>query len=216
MTGTYTNHLEKIMKLDIEKLNFEKLNGLIPAIIIDNSNNQVLMLGFMNKESLNKTIETNNVTFYSRTKKTLWTKGETSGNYLKLINILNDCDNDTLLIYAEPEGPTCHTGNYSCFNVNNIKSLNFLNELFNLIKERKKELPENSYTTSLFKQGTNRIIQKVGEEAIETVIAAKNRDKNEIVNETSDLFYHLFVMLAEQEIEFSEIVDNLKKRRGSN
>ena len=215
MTGTYTNHLEKIMKLDIDKLNFEKLSGLIPAIIIDSSNNQVLMLGFMNKESLNKTIETNNVTFYSRTKKTLWTKGETSGNYLKLVKILNDCDNDTLLIYAEPEGPTCHTGNYSCFNVNNIKSLNFLNELFNLIKERKKELPENSYTTSLFKQGTNRIIQKVGEEAIETVIAAKNRDKNEIVNETSDLFYHLFVMLAEQEIEFSEIVDNLKKRRGS-
>ena len=215
MTGTYTYHLEKIMKLDIDKLNFEKLSGLIPAIIIDNSNNQVLMLGFMNKESLNKTIETNNVTFYSRTKKALWTKGETSGNYLKLVKILNDCDNDTLLIYAEPEGPTCHTGNYSCFNVNNIKSLNFLNELFNLIKERKKELPENSYTTSLFKQGTNRIIQKVGEEAIETVIAAKNRDKNEIVNETSDLIYHLFVMLAEQEIEFSEIVDNLKKRRGS-
>ena len=215
MTGTYTYHLEKIMKLDIDKLNFEKLNGLIPAIIIDNRNNQVLMLGFMNKESLNKTIETNNVTFYSRTKKALWTKGETSGNYLKLVKILNDCDNDTLLIYAEPEGPTCHTGNYSCFNVNNIQSLDFLNELFNLIKDRKKELPENSYTTRLFKEGANRIIQKVGEEAIETVIAVKNRDKNEIVNETSDLIYHLFVMLAEQEIEFSEIVDNLKKRRGS-
>ena len=203
------------MNLDVEKLNFAKLNGLIPAIIIDNNNNQVLMLGFMNKESLNKTIETNNVTFYSRTKKSLWTKGETSGNYLNLVNILVDCDNDTLLIYAEPEGPTCHTGNYSCFNVNNIKSLNFLNELFNLIKDRKKELPENSYTTRLFKEGENRIIQKVGEEAVETVIAAKNRDKNEIINETSDLIYHLFVMLADQEIEFSEIVDNLKKRRGS-
>ena len=203
------------MNLDVEKLNFAKLNGLIPAIIIDNNNNQVLMLGFMNKESLNKTIETNNVTFYSRTKKSLWTKGETSGNYLNLVNILVDCDNDTLLIYAEPEGPTCHTGNYSCFNVNNIKSLNFLNELFNLIKDRKKELPENSYTTRLFKEGENRIIQKVGEEAVETVIAAKNRDKDEIINETSDLIYHLFVMLADQEIEFSEIVDNLKKRRGS-
>ena len=203
------------MNLDVEKLNFAKLNGLIPAIIIDNNNNQVLMLGFMNMESLNKTIETNNVTFYSRTKKSLWTKGETSGNYLNLVNILVDCDNDTLLIYAEPEGPTCHTGNYSCFNVNNIKSLNFLNELFNLIKDRKKELPENSYTTRLFKEGGNRIIQKVGEEAVETVIAAKNRDKDEIINETSDLIYHLFVMLADQEIEFSEIVDNLKKRRGS-
>ncbi len=203
------------MNLDIEKLNFEKLNGLLPAVILDNNNNQVLMLGFMNRESLNKTLETKNVTFYSRTRKSLWTKGETSGNYLKLINILVDCDNDTLLVYAEPEGPTCHTGNYSCFNLNNIKSLDFLNELFNLIKDRKKELPENSYTTKLFKEGENRIIQKVGEEAVETVIAAKNKDKNELINETSDLIYHLFVMLADQEIEFSEIVDNLKKRRGS-
>ena len=202
------------MQLDISKLNFEKLNGLIPAIIVDNSNSQVLMLGFMNKESLEKTLETNLVTFYSRTKKALWTKGETSGNYLKLINILPDCDNDTLLVYAEPQGPTCHTGNYSCFNINNIKSLNFLNELFNLIKERKEKLPENSYTAKLFKEGANRIIQKVGEEAIETVIAAKNKDKNEIINETSDLIYHLFVMLAELDIDFSEIVDNLKKRAG--
>ena len=202
------------MQLDISKLNFEKLNGLIPAIIVDNSNNQVLMLGFMNKESLEKTLETDLVTFYSRTKKALWTKGETSGNYLKLINILPDCDNDTLLVYAEPQGPTCHTGNYSCFNINNIKSLNFLNELFNLIKERKEKLPENSYTAKLFKEGANRIIQKVGEEAIETVIAAKNKDKNEIINETSDLIYHLFVMLAELDIDFSEIVDNLKKRAG--
>ncbi len=202
------------MQLDISKLNFEKLNGLIPAIIVDNSNSQVLMLGFMNKESLEKTLETDLVTFYSRTKKALWTKGETSGNYLKLINILPDCDNDTLLVYAEPQGPTCHTGNYSCFNINNIKSLNFLNELFNLIKERKEKLPENSYTAKLFKEGANRIIQKVGEEAIETVIAAKNKDKNEIINETSDLIYHLFVMLAELDIDFSEIVDNLKKRAG--
>ncbi len=201
------------MQLDISTLNFEKLNGLIPAIIVDNSNNQVLMLGFMNKESLDKTLETNLVTFYSRTKKALWTKGETSGNYLKLVNILPDCDNDTLLVYAEPQGPTCHTGNYSCFNIDNTRSLNFLNELFELIKERKEKLPENSYTTKLFKEGANRIIQKVGEEAIETVIAAKNKDKNEIINETSDLIYHLFVMLADLDIEFSEIVDNLKKRR---
>ena len=201
------------MNLDTDKLNFEKLNGLIPAVIVDNSNNQVLMLGFMNIESLNKTLETNNVTFYSRTKKSLWTKGETSGNYLKLVNILVDCDNDTLLVYAVPQGPTCHTGNYSCFNVDDIKSLNFLAELFNLIKNRKKELPKESYTAKLFKEGENRIIQKVGEEAIETIIAAKNRAKNEIINETSDLIFHLFVMLAEQEIELSEIVDNLKKRR---
>ncbi len=201
------------MQLNTSTLNFEKLNGLIPAVIVDNSSSQVLMLGFMNKESLEKTLETNLVTFYSRTKKALWTKGETSGNYLNLVNIFPDCDNDTLLIYAEPEGPTCHTGNYSCFNINNTRSLNFLNELFDLIKERKEKLPENSYTTKLFKEGANRIIQKVGEEAIETVIAAKNKDKNEIINETSDLIYHLFVMLADLDIDFSEIVDNLKKRR---
>jgi len=200
------------MKLDTSKLNFEKLNGLIPAVIVDNGNNQVLMLGFMNKEALNKTLETNLITFFSRTKNSLWTKGETSGNYLKLITILPDCDNDTLLIYADPQGPTCHTGDYSCFGINNNASLNFLNDLFSLIKERKEKLPENSYTTKLFKEGENRIIQKVGEEAIETVIAAKNKDKKEIVNETSDLIYHLFVMLADLNIEFSDIVDNLKKR----
>jgi phosphoribosyl-ATP pyrophosphohydrolase/phosphoribosyl-AMP cyclohydrolase len=198
--------------LNIEELNFKKLEGLIPAIIIDKSNKQVLMLGFMNKEALAKTIKTKLVTFYSRTRKELWTKGETSGNYLNLINIIPDCDNDTLLIYVQPEGNTCHTGNYSCFNIQNISSLDFLNELFALIKNRKKELPEKSYTTNLFKSGTNRIIQKVGEEAIETVIAAKNRDKTEIINETSDLIYHLFVMLAEQEIEFDDIVKNLESR----
>lgn len=202
------------MKIDISKLNFDKLNGLIPAIIVDYNNNQVLMLGFMNEESLNKTIKTNNVTFYSRTRNSLWTKGETSGNYLKLIDILTDCDNDTLLVYAEPQGPTCHTGSYSCFNISKIRSLNFLNELFDLIKERKKVLPEKSYTAKLFMEGENRIIQKVGEEAIETVIAAKNKDKNEIINETSDLIYHLFVMLADQGIDFADIVDNLKSRSG--
>jgi phosphoribosyl-AMP cyclohydrolase / phosphoribosyl-ATP pyrophosphohydrolase len=200
------------MKIEIDQLNFEKLGGLIPAIVIDKNNNQVLMLGFMNKESLNKTMETNLVTFFSRTKNSLWTKGETSGNYLKLIDILPDCDSDSLLIYAEPQGPTCHTGNYSCFGIENTASLNFLNELFKLIKQRKKELPENSYTTKLFKDGSNRIIQKVGEEAVETIIAAKNKDKNEIINETSDLIYHLFVMLTDLNIEFSEIANNLKKR----
>jgi phosphoribosyl-ATP pyrophosphohydrolase/phosphoribosyl-AMP cyclohydrolase len=198
--------------LNIDELDFKKLDGLIPAIIIDNNNNQVLMLGFMNKEALEKTIEIKLVTFYSRTRKALWTKGETSGNYLNLIKINPDCDKDTLLIYVRPEGNTCHTGNYSCFNIQNIPSLGFLNELFSLIKKRKLELPEKSYTTELFKSGSNRIIQKVGEEAIETVIAAKNREKKEIINETSDLIYHLFVMLAEQDIEFEDIVKNLESR----
>jgi phosphoribosyl-ATP pyrophosphohydrolase/phosphoribosyl-AMP cyclohydrolase len=198
--------------LNIEELDFKKLDGMVPAIIIDNNNSQVLMLGFMNKEALEKTLETKLVTFYSRTRKALWTKGETSGNYLNLIKINPDCDNDTLLIYVRPEGNTCHTGNYSCFNIQNNPSLCFLNELFSLIKNRKQELPEKSYTTELFKSGTNRIIQKVGEEAIETVIAAKNMDKKEIINETSDLIYHLFVMLAEQDIEFEDIVKNLESR----
>ncbi|MHB1686399.1 MAG: bifunctional phosphoribosyl-AMP cyclohydrolase/phosphoribosyl-ATP diphosphatase HisIE [Ignavibacteriaceae bacterium] len=201
-----------VKKINIPKLNFEKLNGLIPAIIVDQSSDKVLVLGFMNKEALKKTIDTGLVTFFSRTRNELWTKGETSGNYLHLVEIEPDCDNDTLLIYAKPDGNTCHTGKYSCFDIENYASINFLNELFDLIKKRKNELPENSYTTSLFKSGANRIIQKVGEEAIEAVIAAKNRDKKEIINETSDLIYHLFVMLAEQEIEFEDVVINLKNR----
>ena len=201
------------MNLRIDELNFKKLNGLIPAIIVDQNTDQILMLGFMNEESLNKTIQTNLVTFFSRTKNRLWTKGETSKNYLHLVDIKTDCDNDSLLIYVNPDGPTCHTGNYSCFeDVEPDSSISFLNELFSLIKDRKANLPEKSYTTKLFMQGENRIIQKVGEESIETVIAAKNNDKNEIINETSDLIYHLFVMLADKNIEFSEIVANLKNR----
>ena len=197
---------------DISTLNFEKLNGLIPAIVIDNSNNQVLMLGFMNKASLEKTIESKLVTFFSRTRNTLWTKGVTSGNYLNLVDIKPDCDNDTLLLFAKPDGNTCHTGKYSCFDVPDIPATNFLNKLFDLIKDRRLTMPENSYTSELFRSGSDRIIQKVGEESIETVIAAKNRDKKEIINETSDLIYHLFVMLADQGIELSDIVRNLQKR----
>ena len=197
-----------------EKLNFEKLGGLIPAIVIDELTNQVLMLGFMNREAFEKTIESKRVTFFSRSRNTLWTKGETSGNILNLVDIKTDCDNDSLLITAKPEGPTCHTGDYCCFGVEKT-NVNFLNQLSVLIKERKINLPENSYTTKLFKEGANRIIQKVGEEAIETVIAAKNRDKNEIVNETADLFYHLLVMLAEQEIEFEEVLNKLVERHSA-
>src|SRR3989339_882529 len=194
-----------------EELNFEKLGGLIPAVVVDIQSNQVLMVGFMNKEAFAKTIETKRVTFFSRSKKALWTKGETSGNILNLVDIKKDCDNDSLLILAKPTGPTCHTGDYSCFGAEKT-NINFLNQLSGLIKERKKILPENSYTTKLFKNGANRIIQKIGEEAIETVIAAKNRDKDEIVNETADLIYHLLVMLAEQEIELEDVVSKLVER----
>ena len=199
--------------MDISKINFEKLNGLVPAVVVDKSNNKILMLGFMNKEALQKTKETKLVTFFSRTRNTLWTKGETSGNYLRLVDIKTDCDNDALLVYAVPEGDTCHLGTYSCFeDVNKTSSINFLNVLFELIKERKIKLPEKSYTAKLFKEGENRIIQKVGEEAIETIIAAKNRNKNEIINEVSDLIYHLLVMLAETDIELSDVVSNLEQR----
>ena len=197
--------------INADELNFEKFGGLIPAIICDAQTNHVLMLGFMNKEAFTKTVETKRVTFFSRTRNTLWTKGETSGNFLNLVEIKKDCDNDSLLVFANPVGPTCHLGTYSCFGVEKTNII-FLNQLSELIKERRDQLPENSYTTKLFKEGTNRIIQKVGEEAIETVIAAKNRDKKEIVNETSDLIYHLLVMLAEQEIEFEDVVSKLIER----
>lgn len=201
--------------IDIKEINFSKLNGLIPAVIIDTNSNQVLMVGFMNEESLIRTIESGRVTFYSRTNNKLWTKGETSGNYLELVSIISDCDNDTLLIEAFPHGNTCHTGEYSCFNLHKDNT-HFLSKLFKLIQKRKNEMPENSYTTSLFKEGTDRIIQKVGEESIETLIAAKNRNKNEIINETSDLIYHLFVMLAEQNISLAEVIQQLELRHHSN
>lgn len=198
--------------IETEKINFEKLNGLVPAIIIDQSTDQVLMLGFMNAEALKLTIERKKVVFYSRTKNSIWMKGETSGNYLNVVSIVSDCDDDTLLIRAMPEGPTCHKGTYSCFAEVDKKNILFLNYLHDLIKKRKINKPKGSYTTKLFERGADRIIQKVGEESVETVIAAKNRDKNEIVNEVSDLIYHLMVMLVEQDIEFSEVVSILQNR----
>lgn len=198
--------------IDIEKIDFEKLKGLVPAIIVDYLTKQVLMLGFMNQEAVTETIKKQKVVFFSRTKNRLWLKGETSQNYLNVISISTDCDNDTILVYAKPDGPTCHTGAKTCFAEVDENNVQFLDYLFNLVKQRKIEMPEKSYTTHLFEKGSDRIIQKVGEESIETVIAAKNRDKNEIVNEVSDLIFHLMVMLAEQEIELSEIVGNLEKR----
>ena len=199
--------------LDIEKLDFAKLNGLIPAVIVDNNSGSVLMLGFMNEEALDKTLETKKVTFFSRTKNRLWVKGETSGNFLNLVDIKSDCDNDSLLVYVNPEGPTCHTGDYSCFGIKKSdKDISFLTYLYELIAKRKNELPEGSYTTKLFMDGENRIIQKVGEEAVETVIAAKNNDKEEMINEISDLLYHLFVLMNEKSIGLDDIVNCLSDR----
>jgi len=193
-------------------LNYDKMNGLIPAVIADDSTLAVLMTGFMNEEAVNKTIETGKVTFFSRTRNSLWVKGETSGNFLHVKRILPDCDNDTLLIYAEPQGSTCHTGAYSCFGDVKKSGTAFLNELTAVIKERRNASPDESYTAKLFQRGENRIIQKVGEEAIETVIAAKNDDKAEIINEASDLIFHLMVMLDLKGLSLEDISDNLLKR----
>lgn len=198
--------------VEINKIDFDKMDGLVPAIITDNITGQVLMLGYMNKEAVQETIDKKKVTFYSRSKKRLWTKGETSGNYLNLVDIKIDCDNDTLLIAANPQGNTCHLDQYSCFGIEK-DNYKFLNYLDNLIKTRKDELPENSYTSKLFKQGENRIIQKVGEEAVETVIAAKNNDRKEIINETADLLFHLLVMLNEKNISLNEVISELENRQ---
>lgn len=198
--------------IDITKIDFEKGSGLVPAVIVDEMTKNVLMLGFMNEEALLKTIEIGKVTFFSRTKNRLWTKGETSGNYLLVEQICSDCDSDSLLVHAVPKGDTCHLHKYSCFDSQNNQSADFLPYLFSLIKSRKLELPENSYTTKLFEDGSDRIIQKVGEESVETVIAAKNRDADEIKNEVADLVFHLFVMLVDQGIELDEIIEVLRGR----
>ncbi|MBL1215664.1 MAG: bifunctional phosphoribosyl-AMP cyclohydrolase/phosphoribosyl-ATP diphosphatase HisIE [Ignavibacteriae bacterium] len=198
--------------ININEIDFTKLNGLVPAVIVDKNYNNVLMLGFMNKEALEITIESGHVTFFSRTKNRIWTKGETSKNYLLVDKIFTDCDNDSLLIYASPQGNTCHKEQYSCFGIERSDKNNFLFFLSELIKSRKKEMPSGSYTTSLFEQGINRIVQKVGEEAVETVIAAKNDDKEELINEVSDLLFHLLVLMEEKNISLQDVNNNLMKR----
>lgn len=199
--------------IEIQQLNFDKLNGLIPAIVVDVNTDKILMLGFMNLEALAITIEQKKVTFFSRSKNRLWTKGETSGNFLNVDDIIQDCDNDSIIVYATPQGPTCHNGDYSCFGLK-TNNFTFLGTLSKLIAQRKSELPEGSYTTKLFKEGSDRIIQKVGEEAIEVVIAAKNTVRENIISETADLIYHLFVLLSERDIEFNDIVSELERRNG--
>ena len=177
-------------------IDFAKMGGLVPAIIQDNVTRKVLMLGFMNKEAYDKTVETGKVTFWSRSRNCLWTKGETSGNFLNVKEILLDCDKDTLLIKAKPAGPVCHTGADTCWNEQNSVDLNFLSYLQDFIDRRYKEMPEGSYTTSLFKSGVNRMAQKVGEEAVETVIEATNGTDDRLIYEASDLIYHLIVLYS--------------------
>ena len=199
------------------KIDFEKMGGLVPAIIQDAETRNVLMLGFMNEEAYLKTIDTKHVTFWSRTRQTLWTKGETSGNFLNLVDMKIDCDNDTLLVRVNPIGPTCHTGTDTCWGEENESNpLLFLTELQDFINRRKKEMPEGSYTTSLFNKGINKIAQKVGEEALETVIEATNGTPDHLVYEASDLLYHLIVLLADKGLRIEDVAEELHRRHDPN
>ena len=194
------------------KLDFEKMGGLIPAIVQDNNTNKVLMLGFMNEEAYEETKETGKVTFFSRTKNRLWMKGETSGNTLQVVSMMVDCDNDTILIKANPTGPVCHTGADTCFGEKNVEDIMFLKYLQDFIEQRRQEMPEGSYTTSLFLKGVNRMAQKVGEEAVETVIEATNGTEDGFIYEASDLIYHLIVLLTSKGLRLEDLARELKKR----
>ena len=194
------------------KLNFEKMGGLIPAIIQDNRTNKVLMLGFMTQEAFDKTKETGQVTFFSRSKNRLWTKGEESGNFLNVVSIFEDCDQDTLLIKVNPVGPVCHTGTDTCFNEKNEEDIMFLKYLQDFIERRRREMPEGSYTTSLFSKGTARMAQKVGEEAVETVIEAMSGNDERLLYEASDMLYHLIVLLTSKGFRLEDLSRELQKR----
>lgn len=199
------------------KIDFDKMGGLVPAIIQDAVTKNVLMLGFMNEEAYQKTIDTKKVTFWSRTRNSLWTKGETSGNYLNLVDIKLDCDNDTLLVKVHPQGPTCHLGTDTCWGEDNsLNPILFLSELQNFIDKRHQEMPENSYTTSLFNKGINKMAQKVGEEATETIIEATNGTNEQLVYESSDLLYHLIVMLTAKGLSIEDVASELIKRHDPN
>ncbi|HLW07424.1 MAG TPA: bifunctional phosphoribosyl-AMP cyclohydrolase/phosphoribosyl-ATP diphosphatase HisIE [Marinilabiliaceae bacterium] len=197
------------MKVDFSKLS----DGLVPAIIQDANTHKVLMLGYMNQDALTKTEKEGRVTFFSRSKQRLWTKGEESGNFLNVVSITSDCDDDTLLIKCHPAGPTCHTGSDTCWNEENkAEEILFLKELQDFIDKRKAEMPEGSYTTTLFNEGIRKITQKVGEEAIETVIGAMANDNTNFLYEGADLLYHLIVLLTYKGYRIEDLVKELKSR----
>ena len=194
-------------------IDFEKCGGLVPAIIQDADTQKVLMLGYMNQQAYEKTIETQLVTFYSRSRQCLWTKGETSGNYLHMVDMKCDCDNDTLLVSVHPDGPTCHTGTDTCWGeTNEPNPLIFLSTLSDFIEKRHEEMPEGSYTTSLFKDGLNRMAQKVGEEALELVIEATNGTNDRLIYEGSDMLYHLIVLLTSKGLRIEDMARELMVR----
>ena len=192
------------------RIDFEKTNGLVPAIIQDAKTKKVLMLGYMNDEAYKKTLESGLVTFYSRSRKKLWTKGETSGNFLELVELKVDCDQDSLLVLANPTGPVCHTGSDTCWDEKNHSY--FLDDLESLITQRKEMLPENSYVSSLFKKGLNKIAQKVGEEAVEVIIEAKDQDNDRFLNESADLLFHYLILLQAKGFKLDDVISVLEKR----
>jgi phosphoribosyl-ATP pyrophosphohydrolase/phosphoribosyl-AMP cyclohydrolase len=195
-------------------IDIKSAHGLIPAIIQDSETKNVLMLGYMNEESLQKTIETQKVTFFSRSKQRLWTKGEESGNFLNLVDIKNDCDGDTLLIQAKPVGPTCHTGADTCWQEENKENYGFISQLENTIKTRRENADsEKSYVASLFEKGINKIAQKVGEEAVEVVIEAKDDNDDLFLSESADLLFHYLILLQAKGFQLNDVVDVLKKRQ---
>lgn len=200
-----------------ENLAWKKMGGLIPAIVQDSFDGRVLMQGFMNKEALETTLESGKVTFWSRSRQELWTKGETSGNTLDLVDVNPDCDGDCLLIRAYPEGPTCHLGTDTCFDMHGRvePELAFLTHLERVLWQRNKTRPKGSYTTSLFEAGIKRIAQKVGEEGVETALAATAGDDEELLNESADLVYHLLVLLRSRKLDLGSMIDVLKKRHGA-
>ncbi|MEW6995031.1 bifunctional phosphoribosyl-AMP cyclohydrolase/phosphoribosyl-ATP diphosphatase HisIE [Colwelliaceae bacterium MEBiC 14330] len=201
-----------VTKDNIAELAWEKMDNLIPAIIQHQATGAILMQGYMNQDSLLATLETGKATFYSRSKKALWIKGETSGNFLIVKQVLTDCDSDSLLIACQPIGPTCHLGTESCFPEQKLSQQNFLSQLENVIQGRKGDKPEESYTAQLFSRGTTKIAQKVGEEGVEVALAAVAETKEELLGECADLFYHTLVLLADKDIELSEVMAVLQKR----
>lgn len=193
-------------------IDFEKMNGLVPAIVQDAISGKVLMQGYMNEEALAKTLETEKVTFFSRSKNRLWTKGETSGNFMELVSIAGDCDGDSILIKANPRGPVCHTGSDTCWNEENSSKTGFIDQLRAIIKDRKNNPSDQSYTASLFAKGINKIAQKVGEEAVEIVIEAKDDNKELFLGEAADLLFHYLVLLEAKGYELDEVMEVLIQR----
>lgn len=198
--------------IDVSKIDFEKGNGLVPAIIQHSASGEVLMLGYMNAEALEKTIQEKQVTFYSRSKNRLWTKGETSGNVLRLVSIARDCDGDTLLVRAQPSGPVCHTGTLTCFGDTSVSGLGFLGELEAVIDQRLTANPESSYVARLKASGLRKMAQKVGEEGVETALAAVAEDDDALTNEAADLVFHLLVALRARGVSMTDVVSVLEGR----